>query len=322
MSFFKRQSNIVLNNIVKKNIEFTTETANEAMTHGLWVGQHEKIIEIRDLIERRKGLTLPIFIMGETGTGKSLLAELFYHYSKLSHLPLLVIDSDHFILDELYHVKEATILIEKIESLSEGHQKGLIQFIDQLPPTSNIRFLTTSDETFEDLIRYKKVRQDLLHRLAILKINIPPLRQRMSDLPNLVKHHMRNHQHFFTIQDILKQHQYDWPGNIRELFYFLDLLESQKDIHLYDFNKIQDYLPKPLENVKNFHENLEYHIKQLFLAHEGGMMPTGLYPRIIKEVEKILIEQTLSVTDGNQIQASKILGLHRNTLRKKISELS
>lgn len=286
-----------------------------------WVGESPAMNDLRQMILRKQGLTLPLLISGEPGTGKSLLAKLFHQYSKMSDLPLYELEHKSIHVDYLQELGEGTFFIDHIEKLSQLEQNELYLFLSSVHLNKRIRFILSSDYQYEDLQQYKMLRPALLEKLAVLKVYIPPVRERAQDIPAYVKHYMKQDEGVFPVMHLLKNYPYDWPGNINELFSIIDVLREKSAEHGYQIDKMEHFLPKKLEKEKNFHQNLEYHIREHFKAHEGKMMPCGLYQRIIQEVEKVLIKQTLEVTGGNQIKASRILGLHRNTLRKKIAEL-
>jgi two-component system nitrogen regulation response regulator GlnG len=168
----------------------------------------------------------------------------------------------------------------------------------------------------------------------VVPIRLPPLRERSEDIPELVRHF------FAEIQDeglsakaldgdameALKA--YPWPGNVRELENLvrrLAVLYSQEtidreviDSELSEGKAAERAVAAPAESLS---AAVEHHLRSYFSAHEDGLPASGLYDRILREVERPLIELSLSATRGNQIRAAKLLGLNRNTLRKKIRDL-
>jgi two-component system nitrogen regulation response regulator GlnG len=161
---------------------------------------------------------------------------------------------------------------------------------------------------------------------------VPPLRERLDDIPDLVRHFVDQNtaqglpHKSFTAEafDELKKHR--WPGNVRELEN-----NVRRICALYSENEIDaDVVAKELAGSltgqnetahASLRQAVDQHLRAFFSAHTHGLPSAGLYNRILREVEKPLIEQTLDATRGNQIRAAEVLGLNRNTLRKKIRDL-
>ena len=157
----------------------------------------------------------------------------------------------------------------------------------------------------------------------------------MEDLPDLVHHFLGVAaddglpQKTISAEALRLLKSYSWPGNVRELENLvrrLTVLYAEESI---DAEVVRAELdeasagttPESDGSTDSFGESVERHLSRYFAAHEDGLPPSGLYGRVIKEVERPLIAMCLSATRGNQIRAAKLLGLNRNTLRKKINEL-
>jgi two-component system nitrogen regulation response regulator GlnG len=164
-------------------------------------------------------------------------------------------------------------------------------------------------------------------------MRLPPLRERTEDIDELVRHFLSTAAEeglpLKTIETaaLNRLKQYRWPGNVRELENLvrrLAALYSQENIGLDVIEaELADTSPTAAEEGNDGLEGLiERHLKTYFSAHGDGLSAAGLYDRILREVERPLILQTLNATRGNQIKAAEILGLNRNTLRKKIRELN
>ncbi len=181
------------------------------------------------------------------------------------------------------------------------------------------------------------VREDLFYRLNVVPIRLPPLRERTEDIPALVRHFVaaaeRDGLQGKTIEpaalDRLKSHA--WPGNVRELENLvrrLCALYAQESIGVDVIeSELTDLAPAPAPSVEarpngeGLSGAVERHLREYFQAHAGGLPAAGIYDRVLTEVERPLITLTLAATRGNQIKAAELLGLNRNTLRKKIREL-
>ena len=203
---------------------------------------------------------------------------------------------------------------------------------------TNVRIITATHRNLEELVEQGEFREDLFYRLNVFPINLPPLRLRSSDIDSLV-HFFLNKSHkeglekkLISDEAINELKKYKWPGNIRELENFIKrlvVLVPSKKISNTDVTKnlsktntliSENNANKNLTNV-SLGMSVEEHLKNFFKLHKGKLPSAGLYSRIINEVERPLISICLNATKGNQIKASKLLGLNRNTLRKKIKEL-
>ena len=221
---------------------------------------------------------------------------------------------------------------------------------------ANTRIIAATHKNLNAEIENGLFRQDLYYRLNVVPIGVPPLRDRAEDIPDLISHIMekslKDGLEIKTISvpamDMMKR--YDWPGNVRELENLvrrlLVLIDDQiiETHHLLQMafpsqsdnrdNQITHHKAKndngfgdaqPATSLSpqthNLSQCISEHIDRFFNAHNGDLPTNGIYDRIIAEVEKPLITTTLKVTRGNQLKAADVLGINRNTLRKKIVAL-
>ena len=203
---------------------------------------------------------------------------------------------------------------------------------------TNLRIITATHRNLDELVQSGGFREDLFYRLNVFPINLPPLRLRLSDLNKLVHYFLnKSYKEGLSKKNISEEainelKKYKWPGNIRELENFIRrlvvLTTSNKITHsdiIKNLSKTNTMITESnsnngLEKI-SLSMSVEQHLKNFFKLHKGKLPSSGLYSRIINEVERPLISICLNATKGNQIKASKLLGLNRNTLRKKIKEL-
>ncbi len=202
------------------------------------------------------------------------------------------------------------------------------------PIRADVRVIAATHRDLRQLVRQGLFREDLFYRLNVVPIRLPPLRERSEDIPELVRHFVARAQKdglpgkSLTAEAMADLMAYRWPGNVRELENLvqrLSALYSQEVIGRLELRAELAELPGTVADFDTPAESLggavERHLQEYFLAHQDELPASGLYDRVLREIERPLIELSLAATRGNQIRAAKLLGLNRNTLRKKIREL-
>ena len=201
------------------------------------------------------------------------------------------------------------------------------------PIRANVRIIAASHRDFKQMVSQGLFREDLYYRLNVVPLRLPALRERADDVPALVQHFLgKAHQEGLPVKTIdpeamrrLKEH--NWPGNVRELENLVRRLAVLYSEEIIGESVIQSELEdsrKPVEGEpadETLSGAVERHVDRYFAAHDDELPPAGVYARILKDFERPLITRTLQATRGNQLRAADILGLNRNTLRKKIREL-
>src|SRR5690606_29894690 len=180
-------------------------------------------------------------------------------------------------------------------------------------------------------IRQGLFREDLYYRLNVVPIRLPPLRERVDDVADLAQHFLRAAQRegepvkTLTPEAIRLMQNYSWPGNVRELENLvrrLSALYADESISAEIVQNELNIVDKPVvtgaAGPVDVSTAVESHVGQLLREHEPNLPPPGLYQRVIDRVEAPLIAMALNACGGNQIKAADLLGLNRNTLRKKI----
>ncbi|MDP6787620.1 MAG: nitrogen regulation protein NR(I) [Rhodospirillales bacterium] len=197
---------------------------------------------------------------------------------------------------------------------------------------ANVRIVAATHRDLRQLIRQGRFREDLYFRLNVVPIRLPPLRQRSDDIPELIRSFLARAAGeglpWKIIDDDamerLKRHS--WPGNVRELENLVRRLAALYSEEVIGVDAVarelaEDTRAAPTVEGNGISDSVEHHLRSYFRAHGEGLPAAGLYERVLREVERPLIALSLEATRGNQIKAAQILGLNRNTLRKKIREL-
>jgi two-component system, NtrC family, nitrogen regulation response regulator GlnG len=250
-----------------------------------------------------------------------------------------------------------TLFLDEIGDMPMEAQTRLLRVLQQseyttvggrTPIKTNVRIIAATNKDLRVLIQQGLFREDLFFRLNVVPLRLPPLRERTEDIADLA-------QHFFAItaaEGLPLKHleasalehmkRYRWPGNIRELENLIRRLAAlypQESINeqLVEAELTVDAFPlvshfaepvvaastnsKDTEPATTLARAMERHFSDLFKAHGDALPPPGLYHRALRELEYPLISAALAATRGNQIKAAELLGLNRNTLRKKVRDL-
>ena len=196
---------------------------------------------------------------------------------------------------------------------------------------ADVRVIAATHRSLRRLVDQGLFREDLFYRLNVVPLRLPPLRERSDDIPDLVRHFsLRAEQEglptkHLTSEAIDRLRAHSWPGNVRELENLMRRLAALTADETVPAAVVERELmsdtPHQPRNDNSLGAIVERHLEGYFAAHGASLPPDGLFPRIMKEVERPLIELSLKATRGNQIKAASLLGLNRNTLRKKIREL-
>jgi len=237
-----------------------------------------------------------------------------------------------------------TLFLDEIGDMPPEAQTRLLRVLQQGEYTTiggrtairaDVRIIAATHRDLRQLIRQGLFREDLYYRLNVVPIRMPPLRERSEDIPELVSHFLNEATAEGLPSKTLDEaamarlKRYRWPGNVRELVNLVRRLaalysEPVIGVDIVDM-ELSEPAPRPehrgAPDGESLTQAVERHLKDFFDAHKDGLPTSGLYDRVLREVERPLISLSLLATRGNQIRAAELLGLNRNTLRKKIREL-
>ena len=249
-----------------------------------------------------------------------------------------------------------TLFLDEIGDMPMEAQTRLLRVLQQgeyttvggrTPIKTNVRIVAATNKDLRYAIQQGAFREDLFFRLNVVPLRLPPLRERTEDIPDLVRHFFQRGvaeglaPKTLDAAAIDRLRRYPWPGNIRELENLtrrIAALYPQEDI-TEPLIEAELGLNAPLHSPgapigadlgvqreaaaaqEQFVSGLERHVAELFRSYGDSLPPVGLYQRVLRNLEVPLIAATLTATRGNQIKAAEILGLNRNTLRKKIRDL-
>lgn len=343
---------------LSREVDILRAEVREKYEGGL-VGNTPAMQEIYKTIGRVADSDATVLIHGESGTGKELVARAIHFHSRRAGRPFVAVNSaaipSELLESEIFgHEKGAftgavsrkigkfeaasggTIFFDEIGDMGLALQGKLLRVLQEKEfervggaetIKSDVRVIAATHRDLEKEVREGRFREDLFYRLNVIQINIPPLRRRKDDICLLAEHFMQKFQpdavkkKILTPETLRMLKAYDWPGNVRELENAI-----QRAITLSQGDKIfLDSLPpqifKPGHGVViSFEAFLEEKIADL-VERMGGLERGDIYSLVIQRVEKPLITHVLRKTNGNQVRAAALLGINRNTLRKKIKGL-
>ena len=329
------------------------------------IGRSPAMQEIYRTLARLMGTDLTVLIAGESGTGKELVARALHMYGKrrdgpfvainMAAIPRELIESElfghekgsftgatHRSVGRFEQAEGGTLFLDEIGDMPHEAQTRLLRVLQEGEYTTvggratiraNLRIIAATHRDLTHLIHQGLFREDLYFRLNVVPMRVPPLRERASDIPELVRHFMGRVHEEGLPRKILdsaameRLKEYRWPGNVRELENLVRRLAALYSEETIGIDIIEAELAEaPATHSEPESEGLggsvERHLRAYFEAHGDALPAPGLYDRVLRELERPLIILTLEATRGNQIRAAEVLGLNRNTLRKKIRELS
>jgi two-component system nitrogen regulation response regulator GlnG len=323
------------------------------------IGRHPRMQEVYKAIGRIAGSDVTVLLRGESGTGKELVARAIHHYSRRSGrafvavscaaIPATLLESEMFghergaftdakerRLGKFELAQGGTLYLDEIGDMPVELQTKLLRALQertiervggQESLRVDVRVLAATNRDLEVAIRQGSFREDLYYRLNVVTLNLPPLRERRRDVPLLVEHFLAKYAESLGERGVAPESLdrlvgHEWPGNVRELENVIQraMVLAQNGVIL------PEHLPiGPVSAAASVavDATLEEIIERKLLECVRGLRErtsANLYDLIIGLVEKPLLRAVLRETAGNQVRAAQILGINRNTLRKKLTE--
>ncbi|HMS94792.1 MAG TPA: response regulator [Tabrizicola sp.] len=303
------------------------------------VGRTPAMQGLYRLVAKVMNADLPVLITGESGTGKSLIARAIHDFSDRRTLPFVVAQSGDLAGVDgpatlLARARGGSILFDEVADLDEDMQGRVVRMLDILGDKAP-RIMATCQSDLDARMSTGSFRRDLYYRLGGISLHVPALRERVEDITLLAEHFLaRGERDLGTgrslspaASDLLRSHP--WPGNVRQLENAIRRLlvtSSEAEISRSEVDAVlgdqRAAATQPgITDGERLSASVARHLQRYFDLHDGQLPPPGVYQRILREMEIPLIEIALDATAGNQAKCADLLGINRNTLRKKITEL-
>jgi two-component system nitrogen regulation response regulator GlnG len=322
------------------------------------VGKNAAMLEIFKTIGRVAGRDVSVLITGESGTGKELVARAIHAASPRSSgafvpvntaaIPRDLLESELFghergaftgaLAPRVGRFSEAsggTLFLDEIGDMPADLQAKLLRVLHDQVVTPigakhaervDVRIIAATHRDLDTLVSAGSFREDLLYRLRVMPLHLPPLRERSEDIAVLAEHFVACYAgdlsggaRFLTDEAVAFLSRYSWPGNVRELENAIKralVLSNGEVLTPEDFRFLETESPES-GSADSFRRLVERDVQNALENRETG----EIYRAWLERVERPLLETVLSHTDGNQVRAATLLGINRNTLRKKIAEL-
>jgi two-component system nitrogen regulation response regulator GlnG len=324
------------------------------------IGRSAKIQEVFKLIGKIAESNVSVLLRGESGTGKELVARQIHKNSARRTHPFVCIDCAsiprELVENELFGheagaysgaetratgkfdgADHGTVFLDEVSEMDLELQSKILRVIQEnqfdrvggsRPVKVDVRIIVATQANLEQQVRSGRFRADLYHRLNVITLYLPPLRERTEDIPVLAHHFVNKHCKLLGLPvkqigaDFMRTlERYEWPGNVRELENLIrrGLLLERGDVITGRFLE----LCQGVEQGPYDEDSLSFNrlISDRFLTSELNWKRNDVYRQMTNKIERMLLKLVLAETHGNQVSASRLLGISRNTLRVKMQEL-
>lgn len=331
------------------------------------IGRSPAMQEVYRILARLMNTDLGVMITGESGTGKELVARALHNFGLRKKGPFVAINmaaiprdlietelfghekgaftgADRSMPGKFEQARGGTLFLDEVGDMPLDAQTRLLRVLQEGEytrvggrdlQTADVRIIAATHQDLRGLINEGRFREDLFYRLNVVPIRLPPLRERLDDVPDLARAFLRKAESEGLARktvskealDILKKQ--DWSGNVRELENLMrrlcvlcpDDVISGAVVTQEISARPSSAAAGPAAQPQRLSQAIEAHLRRYFDLHGDSLPPDGLYDRILKEMELPLIALSLAATRGNQVRTAELLGINRNTLRKKIQDL-
>ena len=344
---------------------------------GNLLGTAPKMQEIYRVIGRLSNSATTVLVNGETGTGKELVARALHQHSPRSERPFIALNMAAIPRDllesELFgHERGAftgaqisrkgrfeqadggTLFLDEIGDMPFELQTRLLRVLSEgkfyrvggvTPINVNVRVIAATHQNLEDRVKKNQFREDLFHRINVIRIKIPPLRERSEDIPCLADFFLNKfskklgfERKVLSVESIRAMKEFRFPGNVRQLENFCHWLTVMAPGNTITENDLPDEIkfPEPMIELENDASvNLEIDLngrndefwttvlsKEVKKNLEGQTkVPVNYYNKLLESFERTVYSEALRVTKGRRIACAKVLNVGRNTVTKKIQDL-
>ena len=305
------------------------------------VGRTPSMQHLYRLVARVMNTDIPVLISGESGTGKSLIARAIHDFSDRRAQPFVIVSgSDLRSADTTaaalrQRARGGSIVFDEVSDFDDDAQARCVRILDALADEGAPRIIATTQADLGRRIDEGRFRQDLFYRLGGVTIAVPALRERVDDILLLAEHFLARGERDGLVARRLSAEAREllraavWPGNVRQLEHAMRRLlvtSTDAEIGRGEVDAVIGGQPavepsRRAADGERLSTSVARHLQRYFDLHGGQMPPPGVYQRILREVEAPLIEIALDATGGNQARCADLLGINRNTLRKKIGDL-
>ena len=298
-----------------------------------------------------------VLIQGESGTGKELIAKSLHKNSPRHDMPFIALNMadipKELVESELFgHEKGSftgavdkrigrfeqanggTLFLDEIGDMPLDSQTRLLRVLSNKefyrvggdkPIKVDVRIIAATHQNLNNLVSQKSFREDLFYRLNVIKIELPPLRDRKEDISDLSKFFLKNYSdsldedlRVITDEAMLSLNKYDWPGNVRQLenvCYWLTLMSPSQSVKVQDLpTEVKEYEVTDIP-TSSWEDGMQNWLKNVSMNIDSGLSEIA-----ITKIEKMLIRTALEKSNGKKNDAAQILGWGRNTLSKKMKE--
>ena len=341
---------------VQKALEEDKEVKSKKISKSEIIGSAPSMQIVFRSIGKLANTNATVLIQGESGTGKELVSKSLHKNSPRHDMPFIALNMadipKELIESELFgHEKGAftgaveqrigrfeqanggTLFLDEIGDMPLETQTRLLRVLSNKeffrvggdkPIKVDVRILAATHQSLESLVASGTFREDLYYRLNVIRVDVPPLRQRKEDIPDLSSAFLKRHadsllaeQKVLSPEALLALTQYDWPGNVRQLeniCYWIALMAPTQNVELEDLpGEIISNEQSPLTKGDDWQSGFTKWLDEVYQSNSENIL------KIIEPtIDKVMIDFALEKTGGKKQEAAKVLGLGRNTLTKKI----